>query len=288
MTRNLFSLAGGAAIAALSLALAATPAGVAAAKAKPAAAKPAEPDTLDPRGPAPQDVQLSALAPANLAKPRPKAPFNLTGTWFVDLSKGFSSWMFGPPYPKLLPAAQAEVDAAAAATKKGEAYKDYIGQCYPAGMPVIMTRVWPIAMIQLPTAIYMISGFENALRIIYLDGRPHSDPDVVVRSWNGESIGHWEGKTLVVDTKYLISDKHTIDNGIPVSDDFHFVERITMSPDNKQLHIHYQMWDPKNWVGEWDSDKTWNRANDQDITEVECTPDLDKHLPSTQSVLNVR
>jgi len=40
---------------------------------------------------------------------------------------------------------------------------------------VIMTRVWPIAMIQLPTAIYMVSGFENSLRILYLDGRkPHA------------------------------------------------------------------------------------------------------------------
>ena len=44
--------------------------------------------------------QLGALAPANLKKPRPKAPFDLTGTWFVDLSKGFDTWRSGPPYPK--------------------------------------------------------------------------------------------------------------------------------------------------------------------------------------------
>ena len=48
---------------------------------------------------APQE-QLGALAPANLKKPRPKAPFDLTGTWFVDLSKGFDTWRSGPPYPK--------------------------------------------------------------------------------------------------------------------------------------------------------------------------------------------
>ena len=75
-------------------------------------------------------------------------------------------------------------------------YRDDIGQCWPAGMPLIMTRVWPIAMIQLPTAIYMTSAFMNSLRIIYLDGRPHSDPDIVVPSFNGESIGRWEGNTL--------------------------------------------------------------------------------------------
>ncbi len=82
-------------------------------------------------------------------------------------------------------------------------YRDDIGQCWPAGMPIIMTRVWPIAMIQLPTAIYMISEFMNSLRVIYLDGRTHTDPDVVVRTFNGESIGRWEGDTLVVDTRQL-------------------------------------------------------------------------------------
>ena len=64
-----------------------------------------------------------------------------------------------------------------------------------------MTRVWPIAMIQVPTAIYMISGFMNSIRIIYLDGRPHTDPDIVVPSFSGESIGHWENDSLVVDTQ---------------------------------------------------------------------------------------
>ena len=35
-------------------------------------------------------------------------------------------------------------------------YHDDIGQCWPSGLPIIMTRVWPIAMMQLPTAIFMI------------------------------------------------------------------------------------------------------------------------------------
>ncbi|HEY5409630.1 MAG TPA: hypothetical protein VIJ94_02775, partial [Caulobacteraceae bacterium] len=151
MTRSTFRLALGAGLAALCLAGSAAPSFAHAATKAKAAAKPAEPDTIDPRGPAAADTQLGALAPANLKKPRAKPPFNLTGTWFVDLSRGPASWMFGPPYPKFLPAAQAEFDAGKAATKEGRAYHDYIGQCYPAGMPVIMTRVWPIAMIQLPT-----------------------------------------------------------------------------------------------------------------------------------------
>ena len=231
---------------------------------------------------------LGALAPANLAKPRPKPPFDITGTWFVDLSTGPSSFMFGPPYPKFKPAAQASVDAAKKATAEGRAYHDDIGHCYPAAMPMIMTRVWPIAMIQLPTAIYMVSGFENALRIIYLDGRPHMDPDVVVRSYNGESIGHWERDALVIDTTAFIAQHHWIDNGVPVSEDLHMVEHVRLRDGGKVLEIKYTMTDPKNWEGEWTSTKHWKRVDDQDITEVECTPELNEHLPSTQSELNIR
>ena len=43
---------------------------------------------------------LGALAPENLSKDRPAPPFDLTGTWFVDLSAGFARFMFGPPYPE--------------------------------------------------------------------------------------------------------------------------------------------------------------------------------------------
>ena len=226
-----------------------------------------------------------ALAPSNLDKPRPKPPFNLTGLWMVDLSAGFSSFMFGPPYPKFLPGAQAAYEEAQQAAKEHKSFRDDIGQCYPAGMPMIMTRVWPIAMIQLPTAIYMVSGFENEIRIIYLDGRPHTPADVVVPSYDGESVGHWEGDTLVVDTTSMISAHHWIDSGLPLSDEFHIIERMRLTNDGKTLEIKYIMTDPKNWEGVWTSTKKWQRQDDQDITEVECTPDLNKHLLSTQDEL---
>ena len=230
---------------------------------------------------------LSALAPANLAKPRPKAPFDLTGTWFVDLSKGFDTWRSGPPYPKFKGASIKAFADSEQAKKEGKNYHDYIGQCYPAGMPVIMTRVWPIAMIQLPTAIYMISGFENALRIIYLDGRSHMPEDEVVRSFNGESIGRWEGDTLVVDTRSMVSDKHVIDDGLPVTDAFRIVERIRLINNGAMLEDTWTLIDPNSWEGEWTSTHYWRRQNDTDITEVECTPDLNEKLPATSSKLNI-
>ena len=154
-------------------------------------------------GAPPPAEPLSALAPENIAKARPKAPFDLTGNWFVDTSSGPDAWRFGPPYPKLTPKAQKEFDTGMKLMKEGKVYKDDIGQCWPAGLPLIMTRYWPMAMIQLPTAVYMVSGFMNSFRTIFLDGRQHTDPDIVVRTPNGESIGRWEKDAMVVDTQIL-------------------------------------------------------------------------------------
>ena len=234
--------------------------------------------------------ELGALAPANLAKPRPKPPFDLTGTWLHGGgAPGTNPFQFAPPPGfKLTPDAQKHYDAAQKARAEGKVYRDDIGQCWPAGLPVIMTRVWPIAMIQLPTAVYMISEFMNSLRIVYLDGRKHTDPDIVVRSFNGESIGRWEGDTLVVDTMYFVPDHHWIDNGIPASEDLHIVERIKKIDNGATLEIEYTLTDPKSWVGDWKMTKRWRRVDERDIAEVSCLPDLNQHMPSTQSKDHVR
>jgi len=227
------------------------------------------------------DGYLGALAPQNLAKKRSRPPFDLTGTWFVDLRHSFLDFMFGPPYPEFYAAGQQAMQEAAAARVAGKAYRDSIGQCYPPGMPMIMTRVWPISMVQLPTVIYMLFGFDNAMRFIYLDGRPHTDPDIAVPSYNGESIGHWEGDALVVNTKYFVTDQHWIDMGLPISDDFEMTERIRLLDRGQTLQIEYVMTDPRNWKGEWRSTKRWLRADYSDIPEVECLPNLNQNLPST-------
>src|SRR5687767_6161820 len=65
-----------------------------------------------------------ALAPQNLAKKRPKPPFDLTSTWFVDLRRAFGDFRFGPPYPEFYEAGQQAMKEAAEAQKKGERYRD--------------------------------------------------------------------------------------------------------------------------------------------------------------------
>ena len=229
------------------------------------------------------DGKLGALAPANLNKERPAAPFNLTGTWFVDLSEGFGKFRFGPPYPEFIGQAKLDFEEGQRAAAERRPYRDAIGQCFPAGIPMIMTRVWPIAMVQLPTVIYMISNFNNSFRQVFLDGREWSDPDTIIYTYNGESHGHFEGDTLVVETRYIETYNHYIDSGIPISDQFQVQERMRMLENGEILEIEYIMTDPVNWVGEWRNTKQWLRADTTDIGEVECLPDLNDNLPSTQA-----
>jgi hypothetical protein len=252
---------------------------------------PAQPQVVRPLTPLPAAAleqmvpkhpgYLGALAPENIARPRPAPPFDLTGTWFVDLSKGFASYMFGPPYPKFYAEGREALIEAPKAQARGETYRDAIGQCYPPGMPMIMTRVWPHAFVQIPTAIYMISGFNNSVRTIFLDGRALSDPDLVVPSYNGESIGVWEGDTLVVTTRYFETDNHYIDIGIPISDQFQLVERIRLVDGGKVMEVEYILTDPNMWEGEWHNTKRYNRADYTDINEAVCILQYNAHLPGT-------
>jgi hypothetical protein len=252
---------------------------------------PPQPEVVRPLVPIPADRldkmvpkhpgYLGALAPENLAKPRPAPPFSVTGTWFVDLSEGFAKFMFGPPYPNFGREGREALIEAPKYTARNETYRDAIGQCYPPGMPMIMTRVWPHAFIQLPTAIYMISGFNNSVRTIFLDGRQFSDPDLVVPSYNGESIGTWEGDTLVVRTKYFEPDNHFIDQGIPISDAFEMVERIRLLDSGKVMEVEYTLIDPNMWQGEWKSTKRFNRADHTDINEANCILAYNANLPGT-------
>ena len=227
------------------------------------------------------DGYYGALAPQNLHKKRPRPPFDMTGVWFIDLRRSFSDFLFGPPYPEFGPEGRQALQEAAAAKAAHMPYRDTIGACFPAGVPMIATRVWPIGMIQLPTAVFVTYAFTNSYRVIYLDGRKFTDPDLAIYTYNGESIGHWEGRTLVVHTKYIEPKNHYIDTGIPISDQFEITERFSMLGKGRMLQVEFVMTDPKMWRGEWRSTKRWIRKDRSDIPEVECLPDLNQHLPGT-------
>ena len=233
--------------------------------------------------------QPGGLSKANLAKPRPKPPFDLTGNWMYSPAMNRDNGVFGyVPLPKLKPAAQASYDASLAAAKSGKAYKNDEGECWPAGMPEMMTRVWPNQTIQLPTMILMIQMLKHEIRSIYLDGRPHADPEIKPPSYAGDSIGHFEGDMLVVETTNFQPKRHWVQPGIPISSQFKIVEHIKLKEDGKIMEDTFIMTDPVNWEGEWINTKVWYRYDNSDIEEAYCLPDLNDKLLSTRPESNVR
>jgi hypothetical protein len=228
---------------------------------------------------------LGALARENLRKPRPKPPFDLTGTWtmYIDPKTGMHQFM---PLPELTPAAQAALSKDKEFTAKGLEYRDDPGACWPLGMPRMMTRFWPIQIIQLPTMIQLTTMFNNSIRWIYMDGRAHPPDDELVYTYNGHSIGHWEGDTLVVDTVGMTDDHHWIQEGIPSSSKLHIVERYRLVDHGKTFEVQFTMTDPENWKGEWINTKRFKREDRSDIEEHVCIYEQMKDLPSFK--FNVR
>jgi hypothetical protein len=219
--------------------------------------------------PAPEPAQLGVLAPANLAKSRPKAPFDLTGTWLHNTPGGTER--FDPPQGfKLTPEAQVHYDAGQKATAAGKVYRSDISLCWPAGMPIMMTRVWPVSMIQLPTSIFMISELMNSMRIIYMDGRSHTDPDIAVPSFNGESIGHWDGDTLVIVTKGFNGYTRLDTNGHPHSHEMVMTNTFLRTDSNTMQHT-VTVHDPKTYTQDWMNVRTWRIKPYPDvIMEYSC------------------
>ncbi len=103
-------------------------------------------------------------------------------------------------------------------------YDDPTAHCFPAGVPRSMYVPTSYHIIQ--TADYLVILHERvAWRIVSLRARPHL-PDSI-RLWQGDSVGHWEGDTLVVDTTNLNGKTWLNEVGEIVSYAEHVVERFT-------------------------------------------------------------
>lgn len=225
-----------------------------------------------------------ALDPANLAAERPPAPFDLTGVWQFraedEYRANYGSYEF-KPMPQLTPKAQAFYDEHIAATKQGLRHGDPATQCYPTGMPRFLTRYGSMMMLQYPTAIFMVSRLNNEYRVIFLDGRervPEADLD---RNWNGESLGHWDGDTLVIETTGFTDENHLIQAGVIAGTQLRIVERYRMLNDGNTLAMEFTMTDPEHWVGEWKHVKFRDRVLRSDIKEASCILKDNLALPGT-------
>jgi hypothetical protein len=81
-------------------------------------------------------------------------------------------------------------------------------------------------------------------RVIPLDGRPHLPSSL--RTWNGDSRGHWEGETLVIDT----TNFSTKSDFMGSHENLHLVERLTRAGDDT-LNYEFTVTDPTTWTKPW-------------------------------------
>jgi hypothetical protein len=147
--------------------------------------------------------------------------------------------------------------------------KDYPGgYCLPANASPI-TRAFPYKMVQTPTLIVMLHESDTpGVRQVFMDGRAHPrDPNP---TWQGHSIGSWDGDTLVIDTAGY-NDKSWLSlSGIPHTEKLHTVERIRR-PDYGHIEVEITMDDSGAFTGPWKRTFTATLAPpDEEILEFIC------------------
>jgi hypothetical protein len=144
-------------------------------------------------------------------------------------------------------------------------------RCWPAGVPGlnIYNRGQPVHFIQAPKLVVIINELYAQTRHVYLDV-PHSAQ--VKPSWYGESVGHYEGDELVVDTIGL-DDRTFVDNyRTPHTDQLHVVERFKMIDDGKSLQVTVTVDDPGAFNMPWSAIQHWRRIHQGPLIEDLCEP----------------
>src|SRR5579863_2586902 len=165
-----------------------------------------------------------------------------------------------------------------AAQKRAENFQnrrtaDPLSKCYMPGVPRIMYLDFPFQIFQTPKMIAMAFEWELDYRLIYTDGTPHpTDSD----SWMGDSRGHWEGDTLVVDVANN-NDKTWLDMaGNFHSDALHVVERYHMT-DADTIQYEATIEDSKVFTKPWTIRLPLRRRTDRDrLFEYACQAEVEE------------
>ncbi len=131
--------------------------------------------------------------------------------------------------------------------------------CYPGGVPqfLIYGGNEPLYFAQTPKEVLVINQADTQVRHVYMNV-PHSMHPKP--SWYGESVGHYEGDELVVDTIGL-SDKSTLDDyGTPHTTQLHVVERFKMIEGGKTLQASFTVDDPGAFNAAWSGITLYHRS----------------------------
>jgi hypothetical protein len=143
---------------------------------------------------------------------------------------------------------------------------DLVYECYPPGVPRIYLHPFPFEIVQTPGRVLMVFEYDHLIRQIFTDGREHRTD--LPPLWMGDSIGHFEGDTLVVDTTGF-NDRTWIDRiAVPHSEDMRLVERMHLNASG-YLQIDMRVEDPKALAKPWEFTRYFKKT-DWMIDELVC------------------
>jgi hypothetical protein len=140
--------------------------------------------------------------------------------------------------------------------------------CWPIGVPgFLLYGVQPVYFIQTPKDVWMIWQNDHQVRHVYLN-LPHTrNPKA---SWYGESVGHYEGDTLVVDTIGM-NDQTYVDNyRTPHSGQLHTIERFRLIDGGQTLEVNLHVEDPGAFTTSWNAIQRYRRVEPGPMIEVAC------------------
>ena len=175
-----------------------------------------------------------------------------------------TSLVVGPEgvVPPMLPQAR-ERNAERAAQNKGHEFDSYENR--PLSERCILMNQERIPMtpganegnllqiVQGPGYVSLLHETDHSTRVIPTDGRAHVPQNI--RQWQGDSVGHWEGNTLVVDTTNFTN----LSAYRGSSDKLHLVERFTRAADDTMIY-QFTVDDPTTWAKPWTAEIPWTKT----------------------------
>jgi hypothetical protein len=140
--------------------------------------------------------------------------------------------------------------------------------CWPMGVPgFLLYVVNPVFLLQTEKEVVLLASSDHMVRHIHINA-PHSA--AVKPSWYGESVGHYEGDTLVVDTIGITTNAYIDNYRTPHSDQLHVVERFRMIEDGKTLEVKIHVEDPGAFTTPWDASQRYVRSDKAPLSEIVC------------------
>jgi len=169
--------------------------------------------------------------------------------------------------PILKPSAAEEVRRHTEAARAGKPIATPQEVCEPSGVPNVMTLPAPIQILQQPEKLVLLYQRDHQVRHITMNTH-HSDH--LTPSWYGESVGHYEGDVLVIDTVGMNAKTPVDIFGTPHSEALHVVERLRLINNGRQMEVVFTVDDPNSFTSEWSGRILYNRSNVMSLEEEVC------------------